>query len=88
MMGSAVRVICDHVTGKSRGYGFVRFTSAAAASAAIQDMNGQVGYISIRIFSDSFYLVRQLCFMIYFHLLFSYWTGEIFAFLMGTGVHD
>ncbi|OMO67695.1 hypothetical protein CCACVL1_20374 [Corchorus capsularis] len=37
-----VRVICHHVTGKSRGYGFVRFASEAAAISALKEMNSQV----------------------------------------------
>ncbi|KOM26171.1 hypothetical protein LR48_Vigan238s000400 [Vigna angularis] len=36
-----VRVICDHVTAKSRGYGFVRFVSETAAATARKEMNGQ-----------------------------------------------
>lgn len=35
------RVISDRDTGRSRGFGFVTFTDAAAASAAIDAMNGQ-----------------------------------------------
>lgn len=38
----AVKVVCDRVSGKSRGYGFVKYTSEAGASAAIKDMDGQV----------------------------------------------
>ncbi|KAH7560895.1 hypothetical protein ACOSP7_016640 [Xanthoceras sorbifolium] len=37
-----VKVICDHVSGDSRGYGFVKFTSEAAASAALKEMDGQL----------------------------------------------
>ncbi|XP_022755744.1 histone H2A-like [Durio zibethinus] len=37
-----VRVICHHVSGKSRGYGFVRFASEAAAIAALKEMDSQV----------------------------------------------
>ncbi|GLT68919.1 hypothetical protein SLA2020_411120 [Shorea laevis] len=37
-----VKVICHHVTGKSRGYGFVRFASEVTARAAQKEMNGQV----------------------------------------------
>ncbi|GAB4860194.1 hypothetical protein Ancab_011674 [Ancistrocladus abbreviatus] len=36
-----VRVICDHVSGNSRGYGFVKFTSETAASSARKEMNNQ-----------------------------------------------
>ncbi|RDX67088.1 Glycine-rich RNA-binding protein 4, mitochondrial, partial [Mucuna pruriens] len=37
-----VKVICDHVTGKSRGYGFVRFVSEITAATAREEMNGQI----------------------------------------------
>ncbi|GMH07434.1 hypothetical protein Nepgr_009274 [Nepenthes gracilis] len=36
-----VRVICDHVSGKSKGYGFVKFASETAATSALEGMNGQ-----------------------------------------------
>ncbi|ESR38007.1 RRM domain-containing protein [Citrus sinensis] len=35
-----VKVICDRVTGQSRGYGFVKFASEAAAGEAIKEMDG------------------------------------------------
>ncbi|XP_057542516.1 glycine-rich RNA-binding protein 4, mitochondrial-like isoform X3 [Amaranthus tricolor] len=37
-----VRVICDHVTGKSKGYGFVKFASEDSAASALKEMNDQV----------------------------------------------
>ncbi|KAM1148866.1 hypothetical protein TB2_029081 [Malus domestica] len=37
-----VKVICDHVSGKSRGYGFVKFTSESEATMALKEMDGQV----------------------------------------------
>ncbi|KAM0996355.1 hypothetical protein ACFX13_006427 [Malus domestica] len=37
-----VKVICDHVSGKSRGYGFVKFTSESEATTALKEMDGQV----------------------------------------------
>nr|KJB14161.1 hypothetical protein B456_002G138600 [Gossypium raimondii]KJB14163.1 hypothetical protein B456_002G138600 [Gossypium raimondii]KJB14164.1 hypothetical protein B456_002G138600 [Gossypium raimondii] len=38
----AVRVIAHHVSGKSRGYGFVRFTSDASAKVAFKEMHSKV----------------------------------------------
>ncbi|GAB2274324.1 hypothetical protein Dimus_009089 [Dionaea muscipula] len=37
-----VRVICNHVTSNSKGYGFVKFASENAAASALKEMNGQV----------------------------------------------
>ncbi|XP_052185737.1 glycine-rich RNA-binding protein 4, mitochondrial-like [Diospyros lotus] len=36
------KVICDHVNGKSKGYGFVQFSSETAACTALKEMNGQL----------------------------------------------
>ncbi|KAJ9701680.1 hypothetical protein PVL29_006870 [Vitis rotundifolia] len=36
-----VKVICDHVSGKSKGYGFVQFTSEDDAHIALKEMDGQ-----------------------------------------------
>ncbi|XP_048140358.1 glycine-rich RNA-binding protein 4, mitochondrial-like isoform X4 [Rhodamnia argentea] len=41
LMVSAVKVICDHVSGKSKGYGFVQFEREAAASTALKEMDGK-----------------------------------------------
>ena len=38
----AARVILDRETGRSRGFGFITFTSTEAASSAIQAFDGQV----------------------------------------------
>ncbi|KAJ1287296.1 hypothetical protein BS78_03G420000 [Paspalum vaginatum] len=38
----AVKVICHPTTGKSKGFGFVRFSSQNQAAAALHKMNGQV----------------------------------------------
>ncbi|XP_015165403.1 glycine-rich RNA-binding protein 4, mitochondrial isoform X1 [Solanum tuberosum] len=40
-----VKVICDHKSGKSKGYGFVKFTSETAASKALKEMDGQVSVL-------------------------------------------
>ncbi|XP_013608794.1 PREDICTED: glycine-rich RNA-binding protein 2-like isoform X1 [Brassica oleracea var. oleracea] len=37
-----VRVICDHMSGKSKGYGFVLFDSEEAAASALASMNNQL----------------------------------------------
>ncbi|XP_024012538.1 glycine-rich RNA-binding protein 3, mitochondrial [Eutrema salsugineum] len=37
-----VRVICDHMSGKSKGYGFVVFDSEEAAACALASMNNQL----------------------------------------------
>ncbi|KAL8521846.1 hypothetical protein ACS0TY_012128 [Phlomoides rotata] len=37
-----VKVICDRVSGKSRGYGFVRYSSEVAASKALKEMDGRL----------------------------------------------
>ncbi|KAK6142201.1 hypothetical protein DH2020_003013 [Rehmannia glutinosa] len=37
-----VKVICDRVSGKSRGYGFVNYSSEEAASKALKEMDGQL----------------------------------------------
>ncbi|CAL9160876.1 unnamed protein product [Musa hybrid cultivar] len=41
MFSSAARVIMDRETGRSRGFGFVTFTSSEEASAAISGMDGK-----------------------------------------------
>ena len=43
----AVKVICDHFTGKSKGYGFVQFISDDAASKALKEMDGLVSFHSL-----------------------------------------
>lgn len=37
-----VKVICDRITGKSKGYGFVRFCMESEATNALQKMHGQL----------------------------------------------
>ncbi|KAK6941724.1 RNA recognition motif domain [Dillenia turbinata] len=37
-----VKVICDHLSGKSKGYGFVQFKSESAACTALKEMDGQL----------------------------------------------
>lgn len=37
-----VKVICDRQTGKSKGFGFVHFSSENDAAAALQKMDGQL----------------------------------------------
>ncbi|CAJ2678811.1 glycine-rich RNA-binding protein 2, mitochondrial-like [Trifolium pratense] len=37
-----VKVICDHKTGESKGYGFVRFNSEIAATSARKELHGRI----------------------------------------------
>ena len=53
----AVKVICDHKSGRSKGYGFVQFTCETAATNALKEMDGQV----VLLYSDSL-LVSKLTF--------------------------
>jgi RNA recognition motif-containing protein len=39
---SAVKIILDRDTGRSRGFGFVNFTSPQEAEVALQEMDGRV----------------------------------------------
>ncbi|XP_020973489.1 glycine-rich RNA-binding protein 4, mitochondrial isoform X1 [Arachis ipaensis] len=41
-----VKVICDHVTGKSKGYGFVRFTTETSAATGRKEMHKK-GFLQI-----------------------------------------
>ena len=41
-----VKVVCHPRTGKSKGYGFVKFSSEDEAAAALHRMNGEVQYLS------------------------------------------
>ncbi|CAM6013568.1 unnamed protein product [Sphagnum balticum] len=45
-----VKIICDRDTGRSRGFGFVSFTSESEAGAALQEMDGRdLGGRTIRV---------------------------------------
>ncbi|KAL0436551.1 UNVERIFIED_CONTAM: Glycine-rich RNA-binding protein 4, mitochondrial [Sesamum radiatum] len=37
-----VKVICDRVSGKSRGYGFVHYSSETVANKALKEMDGRL----------------------------------------------
>jgi RNA recognition motif-containing protein len=39
---SRVKVVCDHVTGRPRGFGFVTMDNVQAAQRAIQHLNGML----------------------------------------------
>lgn len=38
----SVKVICNRVSGKSKGYGFVHFATENAARNALKEMDGKV----------------------------------------------
>lgn len=42
LINLVARIIVDRETGKSRGFGFVTYTSSEEASSAIQALDGQV----------------------------------------------
>lgn len=56
-----VKVICDHVSGKSKGYGFVKFTSETEASTALKEMDGQVISAISDLCLSNFYVLQSLC---------------------------
>jgi len=60
----AARVITDRDTGKSRGFGFVNYTSSDAANAAISGMDGKVSRTcpSYCLFQVGKYRPCMLCF--------------------------
>ncbi|KAG8503206.1 hypothetical protein CXB51_001213 [Gossypium anomalum] len=65
MLGAlAVRVIAHHVSGKSRGFGFVRFTSEASANAMAGDSGSRLTdalcYISDLTVNASAYATTEL----------------------------
>ena len=66
----AVKVICDHVTGKSKGYGFVRFTTETAAATGRKDMHGQV----ILFFYYYYYYYCYYCFFNMNSLVYKMYT--------------
>lgn len=43
----AARIIMDRETGRSRGFGFVSYTSAEEANAAISGLDGKVCYMNM-----------------------------------------
>ena len=70
------KVIQDRETGRSRGFGFVYYSSEAEVEAALSEMNGLVT-TTISSFSDSIFKMHQVdisllsllgmkCFLIYF----------------------
>ena len=48
------KVVLDPVTGKSKGSGFVKFSSVEEAEGAIDGLNGQVFESSLRLSSGLF----------------------------------
>jgi len=55
-----VRVICHPTTGKSKGFGFVKFSSENQAAAALQKMNGQASVSSLSSFIHHSYIVWSM----------------------------
>lgn len=71
VLRALVKVICDHKSGKSKGYGFVKFESETAASKALKEMDGQV---LVKVFLMHTLLPVSPGFIIM--LLCSYWMAE------------
>lgn len=76
----AARVITDRNTGKSRGFGFVNYSSVDSASEAINKMDGQV---SDTIFVSSVRVLFSLVlhYMVIVSMLwnFRFYKGAIFV---------
>lgn len=78
----AVRVICHHVSGKSRGYGFVRFSSETAAMDALKEMDGQVHDPLVLLKKYKLFIwtsYSTLCMHSYCLWLASFWMEETFV---------
>jgi RNA recognition motif-containing protein len=62
-----VKVICHPVTGKSKGYGFVKYSSETEAAAALEKMRDEVNRTPLDIHSaccSFFHMLTQLPCMI------------------------
>ena len=55
-MHTAVKVICHPTTGKSKGFGFVKFSSQNHAAAAWQKMNGQASVLHYLLSYDAYHI--------------------------------
>ena len=59
---SAVKIICDRDTGRSRGFGFVSFTSEQEAEAALQALDGRVSeFVLFTCYLSGFAIHFSLC---------------------------
>lgn len=70
------RVITDRDSGRSRGFGFVNYSSDESANKALSAMDGQVRSRNPYIFFSFFFMAFNYIFLQFFpHLSCSNWTG-------------